>query len=97
MTRTEHLLTIAGEECAEVAQRTSKAARFGLKEIQPGQPLDNAERIVQEFTDLVAVLSMLGIVEVDDCNVYVNPVAIWDKRVKVEKYLELSREQGTLS
>jgi hypothetical protein len=40
MTRDEHLMTIAMEECAEVAQRVSKAVRFGMEEIQPGQPLN---------------------------------------------------------
>ena len=29
MTREEHLLTIVAEECAEVAQRATKALRFG--------------------------------------------------------------------
>lgn len=59
MTRQELLLTQLAEECAEVAQRVSKALRFGLEEIQPGQSLNNAERIVEELIDLQAVWRML--------------------------------------
>ncbi|MCA0003352.1 MULTISPECIES: hypothetical protein [unclassified Mesorhizobium] len=55
MNRHEHLVTILGEEGVEVSQRCSKALRFGLKEVQPGQQIDNAFRIYEEFLDLVAV------------------------------------------
>lgn len=47
MKRHEHLLSILAEECCEVGQRVSKALRFGLDEVQPGQDLSNAERIKQ--------------------------------------------------
>lgn len=59
MNRTEHLLWVLAEECAEVAQRASKAARFGLDEVQPGQALTNEERLWQEMCDLCAVGEML--------------------------------------
>lgn len=52
MDRTEHILINLMEECGEVAQRASKAARFSLGEIQPGQPYTNAERIMHEWADL---------------------------------------------
>lgn len=55
------LLTILAEECCEVGQRVSKALRFGIDEIQPGQDLTNAERIMQEVGDLLAVLGMLEV------------------------------------
>lgn len=58
MTRDEHLLTILAEECAEVAQRCSKALRFGIDEVQPGQGLDNRRRIEKEFNDLLGVYLM---------------------------------------
>jgi hypothetical protein len=60
MTREQHLLIKLSEECAEVAHRVSKALRFGLDEIQPGQDLDNGERLWQEIHDLIAVIEMLG-------------------------------------
>lgn len=36
MTQTEHLLVHLAAECCEVARRASKAAKFGLTEVQPG-------------------------------------------------------------
>lgn len=59
MNHLEHLLSIVGEECNEVGQRCSKAARFGMDEIQPGQSLTNSERILQEFNDLVGAMELL--------------------------------------
>ncbi len=59
MTRTELLLTVLAEECVETAQRVSKAIRFTLEEIQPEQELTNAQRIVYEFNDIVAVMEVL--------------------------------------
>ncbi len=97
MTRTEHLLTILAEECSEVAQRVSKALRFGLDEIQPGQPHTNAERINAEMIDLMATLEMLN----DEgalpklCSglfPYLQQTAA--KKKKVEKYLAFSAGRG---
>lgn len=59
MNTREHLLTILAEECAEVAQRVTKALRFGLTEIQPGQDKSNADRINEEMGDLLGVYRML--------------------------------------
>lgn len=53
------LLTILAEECCEVGHRVSKALRFGIDEVQPGQNLTNADRIMQEVGDLSAVLQLL--------------------------------------
>lgn len=97
MNRQEHLLTVLGEEGVEVAQRCSKALRFGLSEIQPGQELTNAERIRGEYIDLLAVMRMLveeGAIEpVTDDDI---PL-MEQKRQKVEKFLLYSKEQGTLN
>lgn len=90
MNRHEHLLTILAEECAEVAQRASKALRFGMEEIQKDQPLTNAQRITQEFTDLVAVYGMLDLPAPLPCDIVA-------KQERVEKYLKYSHEQGTLT
>lgn len=98
MTRTEHLLFMLAEECAEVAQRASKAARFGLTEVQPGQPFTNAERIMQEWNDLVTVMEILIVedrlsqADVSD-EIRVSEV----KRAKIEKFLRYSAECGTLN
>jgi hypothetical protein len=97
MNRTEHLLTILGEEGVEVAQRCTKALRFSLGEIQPGQGLTNAQRIRGEYIDLLAVMRMLveeGAIEpvTDD-----DLPAMEAKRQKVEKFLTYSRQCGTLT
>lgn len=94
MTRTDHLLTCLAEECMEVAQRVTKALRFGLEEVQPGQDLTNAERICQEFQDLIAVYSMLGGSGVLP---FPDEAQAKKKLEKVEKFLAYSDQQGRLS
>lgn len=98
MTRQEHLMIIAMEECAEVQQRLSKALRFGLEQIQekaidkPEQNpmrLTNRERITDEYSDLIAVMRMLDMDTVD-----LNKVQT--KIAKVERYLQFSKQLGTL-
>ena len=52
------LLTILIEEAAEVIQRATKAKRFGLKEVQPGQKLNNVERLSLEVGDFIHMVNM---------------------------------------
>lgn len=96
MTRTEHLLTILAEECSEVAQRVSKALRFGLDEVQAGQPLGNADRILEELHDLFAVAAILqaeGVI-----GPFVPPAEKVSRKLeKIEGYFAISRYQGVLS
>lgn len=112
MNTTEHLLAIAAEECAEIAleasslaQRLTKALRFGLNETQPGQERSNLRRIVdgyetllQEGNDLHAVLGMLQLVpSFDDCvRIEVDNEAVLAKQEKIRRFLAYSRECGTL-
>ncbi len=94
MTRTELLLTILSEECNETAQRVSKAIRFTLDEIQPEQGLTNAQRIVYEFNDVVALMEILhteGVFEK-----VIDREAIEKKKLKVKKWLLYSAERGTI-
>jgi hypothetical protein len=95
MTRADHLLWIIAEEAVEVAQRASKAARFGLEECEPGQELNNASRILWEMSHLLAAMEML----MDDNFVFRaanrdhgKDLKIWgsEKKAKVEKYLKHS-------
>lgn len=94
MSRDEHLLTIVAEECNEVAQRATKALRFSLEEIEPGQEHTNKERLFQEFGDLVAVLRMLFPEDFDHI-----PFTEWqkNKQEKVKRYLEYSEFLGTVN
>ena len=50
--------TILMEECAEVQQRASKLLRFGIEEVQPGQPHSNADRLGHEIGDLLEVVAL---------------------------------------
>lgn len=97
MNRTEHLLSCLAEECCEVGQRVSKALRFGLSEVQPGQPFTNADRIMHEFHDLLTVVEMLH----DNGTLPAHMIPSLDtrraKRAKIEKFMAISREQGVLS
>lgn len=93
MNRQENLLNHLTEECNEVGQRVSKALRFGLNEIQSGQLLDNAERILEELHDLISVALILqqeGVIG----KVIPTVAQVEAKRAKIEKYLELSRSLG---
>ncbi len=95
MTRKEALLTILSEECVETAQRVSKALRFTCEEIQPGQDQNNAQRIVYEFNDILAVMEILqaeGIIEK-----VIDREAIDKKKEKVKKYLDYSVKVGAVS
>lgn len=95
MTRNEHILTIVAEECVETAQRASKALRFGIDEVQEGQDLTNSERLIYEFNDIVATMELLyeeGLIDRIFDRAYIEK-----KKLKIEKYLLLSKEQGTLT
>lgn len=92
MNRTEYLLTVVAEECAEVAQRAAKAARFGLDQIQVDphenpDGLTNRERIVGEYNDLIGTLQMLGL----DVQ---RPGLQQKKQAKVTHYLERGAAEG---
>lgn len=96
MNRAEHLLTCLAEESAEIAQRTTKALRFGLREVQPGQPLTNDDRLCDELRDLIAVAHILhseGIIG------WFMPDAgeVHAKLAKIERFMSISREQGVLA
>jgi hypothetical protein len=95
MTRNEHLLIVLMEECAEVQQRVSKALRFGLDEIQPGESYTNRYRIAIEIADLLATMEMIGTDGWIDASTQQN--LILDKKSKVEHFLIYSKEQGTLT
>lgn len=108
MTETEYLLTVTEEEAAELIQRLSKAARFGMDQVQSDgesvgdeirtdvsanpEHLTNRERIIREYSHLVASLDMLGIHMVD-----IDPQEVLRKQRKVKHYLWLSRDLGIVT
>ena len=62
MNTTEHILTCLAEEGSEVTKEATKALRFGINDtnfLKPDGP-NNAERLVDELNDLMAVADMLA-------------------------------------
>ncbi len=96
LNHTEYLLTKLAEECAEVAQRATKALTFGIDEVQPGQPHTNAERLVHELADLAAVVGMMQDYNAIAVNLHEFRQAVERKRLKLDWYMEYSRQQGCL-
>lgn len=92
MNREQMLLTILAEECQEVAKRATKAIRFTMEEVQAGQDSTNAERIIYEFNDLMAVMHLLFKNEP-----VINHEMIALKKDKINKWLEYSKSVGTLT
>jgi len=94
MNRQEHLLTILGEECAEVAQSVSKALRFGLKDEHPESRIRPGEGIIHEFNDILALMEMLKEEGMIDDVIIRGKVDA--KKTRTEEYLKYSKEQGRL-
>lgn len=92
MDRAEHLLSIVAEEAVEVAQRATKALRFGVDDVQSGQEYTNWQRIEHEFHDLIAALEMA---HGRPLNIYRERIDA--KKAKVERYLAYSAKCGTLT
>lgn len=96
MNITEMILCKVAEECNETAQRASKAMCFGLDEVQEGQGLTNAQRLVYEFNDIVAMMEILadnGLIQ----KPFFNQDMIELKKEKVEKWFQYSNDIGTLN
>lgn len=97
MDKEQILLIQLTEECSEVSKRCSKALRFGLHEVQPGQSLTNKQRIEDEVIDLLALIDILQEENIIDLTILEVPYELTrDKREKVKKYLEYSKQLGVL-
>ena len=98
MNTSEHLLTCLSEECCEVSKNVSKALRFGLDDrniLNPTGPT-NRERLLDEMNDVVAVMGLLVDIQVfpEKWSVLEKVLA---KRAKVKKFLQYSKDVGTLN
>jgi NTP pyrophosphatase (non-canonical NTP hydrolase) len=91
----EYFLTKLVEECLEVAQRATKAMCFGLEEVQPGQGLNNLERLNDEWNDLLGTVEVLS----EECNIDIhwNICKVAAKHRKLLRFAEYSRQQGCLT
>lgn len=98
MNRNEYLLTCLAEEHVETAHRAHKAQCFGLREIQSGQDLTNAERLVREHLEAVAVFEMLqeaGVLPRYDAVAY--RALVDAKKDRVHAFMDYSERLGTLT
>ena len=59
MDRTQEIMLILQEECAEVTQAISKCFRFGMNECYPGTNTTNRDRLEEEIGDLLAMVALL--------------------------------------
>jgi hypothetical protein len=94
--KTEHLMIVLSEECAELSKEVSKALRFGLNDREPGQDLTNREKIINEFNDLFSVMNMLKDYGVFEDKELLTISAIEGKKNKVLKYMEYAESVGKL-
>lgn len=95
MTVQEHLLVILMEECSELQKLAAKALRFGPHEVWPEHPElgSNAQRMQQEWNDLVAVVELLRETGI---SLSCSGKEIEAKQLKIQNYMVYSRDQGTL-
>lgn len=94
MTREEHILAGIAEEAVEIAKVATKALRFGLNHVDGGTT--NHQKLVEEFADLVAMVTMFRtFVSDDDALRFKLMIAAKDE--KFNKFLEYSKHCGTLT
>jgi hypothetical protein len=97
MTVTEHLLACVAEEGGEITQDATKSLRFGLQDrnvLNPTGPT-NAERLVIELNDMLAVVDMLveeGLLP----NNWVDFDRQEAKKAKVRTFMDYAVSVGTL-
>lgn len=98
MTIEEHLLVTLGEEAAELQKVIAKALRFGLDDKWRDAEYKDSPRnlIVKEFNDLYAVAEMLTQTETLPWPLLSGDL-VENKKLKVRKFFNYSREQGRLS
>jgi NTP pyrophosphatase (non-canonical NTP hydrolase) len=96
--RKEHLLIVLAEECAEITKEVSKSIRFGLnnKYDRNSDPnvATNAQKIIDELNDLIAVVEMLS--EEGYLDYKLDPAKIKAKKEKVNRYAGYSKLAGYL-
>jgi hypothetical protein len=96
MNKTEYLLVCLSEECAELQKEISKALRFGLDDFNPhdSKKIPNSERIQKEIIDVETLVIIL--IEKTGIFRWGFPRERQDKKDKVKRYMEYSREKGYL-
>lgn len=97
MNAIEHVISVLGEEGAEIAQMTSKINRFGLDDRNILDPLGptNRERLIKELNDLVGTADMLVDMGILPKDWYRANEQVLKQR-KVKQFMEYAVNHGTL-
>lgn len=97
MTKEQYLLICLAEECGELAQRATKALRFGLDETREGHEHNNTMKLLMELADVHVILGKLDNVLSDNltkesATILYNYTI--DKKTRFDKYFQLSVDRG---
>ena len=90
MNRQEYLFNLISEEGGEISQAANKCARFTPHHAYYSE--SNLERLQTEITDLVTILQMLS----EELKYEFDLKPCKAKRARVEKFMQISRDMGTL-
>ena len=94
----QFLSDLLQEECNEVGQRASKLSRFGYDEIQPGQSLNNLERLEDEIDDLLLRRTLLHMaIDKDKKGVVISDRKWIEKGKNVLAFAKLSMDRNQIS
>lgn len=69
MARSDEILNIAQEECAELIQIISKVRRFGIDEYHLKDSIPNRQRLAEEAGDVLCMIMLMieeGIISQED-------------------------------
>ena len=97
MNHDQYLLSKLAEECFEAGQRAMKAQQFGFDEVQPGQPLNNLERLADEMHDLIATWLKLTHDVDGDVERFPTTEKQLAREEKMAKFVKLSRRLGMVA
>lgn len=90
MNRQEYLLNLVSEEGGEISQAANKCARFTPHHAYYSE--SNLARLQTEITDLITILYMLG----EELKYEFELLPCKAKQARVEKFMQVSRDMGTL-
>lgn len=91
MTKEQYLLVKLAEEASEIAQIALKCTHFGINDKRYENGKSNIELVEDEFNDLLGVIQML---ETEGVKIKEDKDKIFNKMVKVGKYMKYSQKLG---
>jgi len=86
------ILSQLSEEAGEIVQAVSKMFRFGPEDYHIEPPI-NKDKLTMEVADLIAVFNRLVTMGVLDD---ITSEMLKDKGIKIDKYIEISRNLGII-